>query len=205
MNKVFAVMLGAFALGSAQARAQSVGPEATGTSVADWPIPWQIARVSATALRSEDIVTAWVPGKGMVQGTQAAIDGIGKPIPQATGPNRTLSACAEQVQSAARNAQATSVEWASASREHQLKDGNYFGVVEFRITYPTALGYDVRDQPLVCVTKPDGSMIDAYMAENKSTVETSTRYTALTTKVRGRPRTQSEAVAAATRALLATK
>lgn len=185
MNKALLVATAALLAGSAAphvqagAQAQELGPETTAKSVAGWPMPWQISRVNLTALRSEDIVTAWVPGKGMVRGTQASIDSIGKPLPIASGPNRTMPACAEQVQSASANAHAESVEYASASREHHLKDGNYFGIVEFRITYPTDFGYDVRDQPLVCVTKPDGTIIDAYMAESEETVETPSRYTAL--------------------------
>lgn len=169
--------------------AQELGPEVTATSVAGWPMPWQISRVNATALRSEDIVTAWVWGKGLVRGTPTAIAGIGKPLPSASGPNRTASACAQQVQSAATKANAASVEWASASREHRLKDGNYFGIAEFRITYPTSLGYDVRDQPLVCVTKPDGTIVDAYMADSRDAVETESRYVSLLgpSMVRHRP------------------
>lgn len=205
MNKILCLAIGAALLAPPHAQAQDSAPRGGADPVSGWPIPWQIARVSYTALRSEDIITAWVPGRGMVRGTQAAIEGIGKPLPQAAGPNRTLLACAEQVQNAARKAQAASVEWASASREHELKNGDYFGVVEFRITYPTELGYDVRDQPLVCVTKPDGSMIDAYMAENKDSVETVTRYTALTTKLRGRMSTARAGAAAAERAMLTTK
>lgn len=190
MNKALLVATTALLAGTAPFHAQGpahaleLGPETTAKSVAGWPMPWQISRVSLTALRSEDIVTAWVPGKGMVRGTQASIDSIGRPLPTAGGPNRTMAACAEQVQSASANARAESVEWASASREHHLKDGNYYGIVEFRITYPTDFGYDVRDQPLVCVTKPDGTIIDAYMADSKEKVETPSRYTALELRAR---------------------
>ena len=163
----------------ATASAQELGPEATARSVAGWPMPWQISRVNATALRSEDIVTAWVWGKGFVRGTPAAIASIGKPLPNAAGPNRTAAPCAEQIKSAAANARAASMEWAPASREYRLKNGNYFGVVEFRITYPTSTGYDIRNQPLVCVTTADGTVLDAYMAENKDAVETESRWAAL--------------------------
>ena len=186
MSKGLLTAMAACIAGIVPAHALELGPEVTAKSVAGWPMPWQISRINLTALRSEEIVTAWVPGKGLIRGTQASIDGIGKPLPTADGPNRTMVACAEQVQSASANAKAASVEWASASGEHRLKDGNYFGIVEFRITYPTDFGYDVRDQPLVCVTKPNGEIIDAYMAESKDTVETPTRYTAL--ERRSKPR-----------------
>jgi hypothetical protein len=142
-----------------------LGPEKQAKSAAGWQMPWEIGRVGYTALNTEEITTAWVPGTGMVRGTHAAISRIGQPMQGVEGPNRTAAACVENVESAAKSAGANSIEWVQDTPERPAKGGVYMSNVRFRITYPTnGGGYDLREQPLVCVTKPDGSIVDAYMA-----------------------------------------
>jgi hypothetical protein len=126
-----------------------------------WKMPSQLTP-AGTERGGEPLVRAYVPGSGWVRGTQRAVDGIGRPLEGDTGPNRTLAACVTAVHSQAGPARAKSVEHAVLSPERKRKDGNYESTVLFRIVYPSFAGYDVREQALVCVTKADGSIVDAY-------------------------------------------
>jgi hypothetical protein len=132
-------------------------------TVSGWQMPIEIRPISSTG--GETIIESFVPGTGIVRANAKAMEAIGQELPKDPGPNRTIDACIAAVIGEASKVGAKTIEAASAGPERQAKGGNYFAPVRFRITYVRPYGYDVRDDAMICVTKPDGSIVDAYMAE----------------------------------------
>jgi hypothetical protein len=137
-----------------------------GTSAATWQMPWQISPVTIQSEGRQPTSLAWVPQTGYVRGTPAALASLGRPLAVTPGPNRTVEACREVVESEATKIGAREVEAVSAGPHQRTAEGRYMGPVEMRITYPRPGGYEVRTARMTCVVDSKGKIIDAFVAES---------------------------------------
>lgn len=142
--------------------AVAAAPEAADSSAGSWQMPWQISRVSvASRAQGEDTVLVYVPNTGFVRGTPEAVASIGARLEPAQGPNRTVDACRDVVESEASKIGARTVEAASAGPHRRNRRGQYEGPVRMRITYATQNGYEVREATMTCIVDAGGKIVDA--------------------------------------------
>lgn len=147
--------------GCIQGASRSVAPNSTAAS---WQMPWQFAPVSyAPANSGEHIVSSDIPGTGYVTGTPEALASIGHDLPHDPRPNRTVATCQKAVAGEAAKQGAKEIDAASAGPEQITPDGNVKAPVLIRVVYPRARGYDVRVSTMTCITKPDASIVDAFV------------------------------------------
>lgn len=142
--------------------AVAAAPEPPNTSAASWQVPWQISPAStASKAQSEATVLAYVPNTGYVRGTPEVVASIGVPLTSAPGPNRTVEACRDVVESEASKIGAREVEAASAGPHRRNRKGQYEGPVRMRITYATSNGFEVREATMTCIVDARGKIVDA--------------------------------------------
>lgn len=109
----------------------------------------------------EATTRAWVPGRGYVRGTAAALARLGEPLPSAPGENGTVEACRAAVEGEARKLGAGEVEAASGGPHRRDRAGRLVAPVLVRITYPRPGGYEVRESTLTCVVDRRGALVEA--------------------------------------------
>ncbi|KAA2234839.1 hypothetical protein [Salinarimonas soli] len=134
-------------------------------SAASWQMPWQISPVTIQSEAREETALAWVPQTGYVRGSRVALASLGRPLVAAEGPNRTVEACRNVVQSEAAKIGAREVEAVSAGPHRRIAGGRYQGPVEMRITYARPGGYEVRMARMTCVVDSGGKIVDAFINE----------------------------------------
>ncbi len=150
---------------NAGAVAVTAASEPPNTSPASWQMPWQISPAStASKAQGEETVLAYVPNTGYVRGTPEAVASIGVPLAIAPGPNRTVEACRDVVESEASKIGAREVEAASAGPHRRNRRGQYEGPVRMRITYATSNGFEVREATMTCIVDARGKIVDAKSA-----------------------------------------
>lgn len=147
---------------NANAIAVATAPEPPNSSAASWQMPWQIS--PASRAQGEEVVSAYVPNTGYVRGTPQAVAAIGAPLEAAPGPNRTVEACRDVVESEASKIGAREVEAVSAGPHRRNRRGQYEGPVRMRITYATANGFEVREATMTCIVDGRGKIVDAKAA-----------------------------------------
>lgn len=144
--------------------ALAVEGTAPGASAATWQMPWQIAPIGPAATAAgEQTILSMVPGTGFVKGTYAALQTVGKPLPEMPGRNRTVDVCRTTVQAEAVKAGAKEVEATSAGVDKVDRKGDYFAPVLFRLTYDRPFAYEVREATMICVVNRAGGIVDAYI------------------------------------------
>lgn len=142
--------------------AVAVAPEPPNSSAASWQMPWQIS--PASKAQGEETVLAYVPNTGYVRGTPEVMASIGRPLTPAPGPNRTVDACRDVVESEASKIGAREVEAASAGQHRRNRKGQYEAPVRMRITYATSNGFEVREATMTCIVDASGKIVDAKAA-----------------------------------------
>jgi len=140
-------------------------PDPAGSSAASWQMPRQISPVPEAAEgQREQTVLAYIPNTGFVRGTREAVAAIGAPLEAAPGPNRTVEACREVVESEAAKIGAREVEAVSAGPHRRNRQGQYEGPVRMRIIYATSNGFEVRQATMTCIVDARGRIVDARAA-----------------------------------------
>lgn len=133
------------------------------SSAAGWQMPWQLVPLgTASQQAGETVVLSWVPRTGFVRGTPAALEGLGRALEAAPGPNRTVETCRQTVWGEASKSGATEVEAVSAGTERVDRKGDYFAPVHMRVTYQRPSGWEVRESTLTCIVDRRGKIVDAY-------------------------------------------
>ena len=136
--------------GAGAGLAATAGPA---TTAAPWSMP---GRTALTA--TDEIVTTFVPARGFVRGTRAALAELGQPLTPAPGVNR-IQACRAAVRAEAEKLGAREVEAVSAGPDQRNDKGQLVGPMRVRIIYAHGLGFDVRDATMTCVVDRHGKVV----------------------------------------------